>query len=105
MIEAVPTTSPASVREVWTGCLRNRSTAIPTTSRLNIVSVPGGAHPESLRQGHGARKNDGVVCAEPGKNLDVGEPHQANGHVAPTGAPVREEVNEAAIAVPQEARA
>src|ERR1700726_1134047 len=105
MIDAVPTTSPASVSEVWTGCLRNRSRAIPKTSRLNTAGLRlRDPHADAVLQGHRTRQDHGVALADSGHDLGLGQSEQPDPDLAPARAAAVQDVDEAAVVLPEDGR-
>src|SRR6187200_1164437 len=105
MIAAVPTISPASVRDVWTGCFRNRSTAMPRTSRSSTASGARGADAQTVGERRRAGQDDALALAQSGGDLRLVQPEEAHGDVAPPRAAVLVDVDEPAVAVAQQRRA
>src|SRR5215471_14208004 len=87
MIAAVPTTSPASVSAVWTGCVRKRWTAVSKVSGVNIgtpLRARGGhVDARALGERDEAGQQDRVVVRQARGDLDVVDADEADRHLAP----------------------
>src|SRR5450432_2818786 len=105
MMAAVPTTRPVSVSAVWTGCVRNRWTAVWSVSDGSTVgsdslALAGKRHADAVRQRDGARREHGVAFREPARDLDVGQTDQPGADVAAARAAALRDEDETMLAVP-----